>query len=118
MCLNTNALEFDLREPVPDFGFIESELTTRPAGIPKTVVAMHAKPCTEQFGTNVAKVFQLAITQFPGLQCCINGHGHNFKVEDVFGDGVLYYECDNIAKRSYLLFTIDETGYECERIPF
>lgn len=118
VCLNTNALEFDLREPVPDFGFIESELTTRPAGIPKTVVAMHAKPCTEQFGTNVAKVFQLAITQFPGLQCCINGHGHNFKVEDVFGDGVLYYECDNIAKRSYLLFTIDETGYECERIPF
>lgn len=116
--LNTNALEFDLREAVPNFDFLESELTAFPLQAVKTVVAMHAKPYTEQFGDNVAKIFQYAITRFPGLQCCINGHGHNFEIDDVFNDGVLYYECDNIVKRSYLLFTITEEGYACEHIVF
>ena len=31
ICLNTNALEFDLREPVPNFEFLESELADFPA---------------------------------------------------------------------------------------
>lgn len=118
LCLNTNALEFDLREAVPNFEFIETELTEFPPEASKTIVAMHAKPYTEQFGDNVAKGFQYLVTRFPGLQCCINGHGHNYKVVDLFGDGVLYYECDNIAKRSYLLFTVNDEGYACERIEF
>ena len=118
ICLNTNALEFDLREAVPNFEFLETELVNFPAEASKTIVAMHAKPYTEQFGNNVAKGFQYVITRFPGLQCCINGHGHHFTVEDLFGDGVLYYECDNIARRSYLLFTVNEEGYAYERIEF
>ena len=118
LCLNTNALEFDLREAVPNFEFIETELTEFPPEASKTIVAMHAKPYTEQFGDNVAKGFQYLVTRFPGLQCCINGHGHNYKVVDLFGDGVLYHECDNIAKRSYLLFTVNDEGYACERIEF
>lgn len=118
LCLNTNALEFDLREAVPNFEFIETELTEFPPEASKTIVAMHAKPYTEQFGDNVAKGFQYLVTRFPGLQCCINGHGHNYKVVDLFGDGVLYHECDNIAKRSYLLFSVNDEGYACERIEF
>ncbi|WP_299098651.1 metallophosphoesterase [uncultured Alistipes sp.] len=118
LCLNTNALEFDLREAVPNFEFIETELADFPPEASKTIVAMHAKPYTEQFGDNVAKGFQYLITRFPDLQCCINGHGHNYKVVDLFGDGVLYYECDNIAKKSYLLFTVNDEGYACERIEF
>lgn len=118
ICLNTNALEFDLREAVPNFEFLETELVNFPAEASKTIVAMHAKPYTEQFGNNVAKGFQYVITRFPGLQCCINGHGHYFEIEDIFGDGVLYYECGHIAQKSYLLFTVNEEGYACERIDF
>lgn len=118
VCLNTNALEFDHSEFVPNFEFIENELAQFPAGVQKTVVAMHAKPYTEQFDNGVAKIFQRYIRQFPGLQFCVNGHGHNYKIEDIFGDGVLYYECDNIEKRTYLLFTINEEGYEQTRIAF
>lgn len=103
---------------MPNFEFIETELTEFPPEASKTIVAMHAKPYTEQFGDNVAKGFQYLVTRFPGLQCCINGHGHNYKVVDLFGDGVLYHECDNIAKRSYLLFTVNDEGYACERIEF
>lgn len=79
---------------------------------------MHAKPHSEQFDNNVAKIFQYAIKQFPGLQCCLHGHGHKFTVDDIFGDGVLYYQCDNIEKRTYLLFTINKEGYTYEHIVF
>ena len=118
ICLNTNALEFDHSESIPDFHFIEQELANFPPNAKKTIVAMHAKPFSEQFDNNVAKVFQYAIRQFPDLQCCLNGHGHKFTIDDLFEDGVLYYQCDNIEKRTYLLFTVDEKGYAYECIAF
>ena len=118
ICLNTNALEFDLREPVPNFEFLESELADFPAEATRTIVTMHARPYTEQFDNNVARVFQFVIREFPRLLCCINGHGHSYNVAELFDDGVLYYECDNIHKRSYLLFTVNSEGYECTRVEF
>lgn len=118
ICLNTNALEFDHSEPVPDFRFIERELANFSPNAKKTIVAMHAKPRSEQFDNNVAKIFQHSIRQFPDLQCCLNGHGHKFTIDDIFGDGILYYQCDNIEKRIYLLFTLNEEGYAYERIAF
>ena len=118
VCLNTNALEFDHDTPVPNFDFLERQLDGFPAEAEKTVVAMHAKPYTEQFDNNVAKIFQRTIRRFPQLQFCVNGHGHNFAAEDLFGDGVIYYECDNIGKENYLLFTITEEGYGYERVEF
>lgn len=41
VCLNTNALEFDYSEPIPDFNFIEKQWTERQDEFEKTVVAMH-----------------------------------------------------------------------------
>ena len=118
VCLNTNALEFDHDTPVPNFDFLERQIDGFPAGAEKTVVVMHAKPYSEQFDNNVAKIFQQTIRRFPQLQFCLNGHGHHFAAEDLFGDGVIYYECDNIGKETYLLFTITGEGYSYERVEF
>ena len=41
VCLNTNALEYDYSEPIPNFGFMEQELTDRADEFEKTVVSMH-----------------------------------------------------------------------------
>ena len=109
VCLNTNALEFGHNASVPNFRFLEQQLAAFPQEAEKTVVAMHSKPFTEQFDNNVAGIFQRTIREFPALQFCINGHGHNFAIEDIFNDGVIYYECDNIRKRTYLLFTVKTT---------
>lgn len=121
ICLNTNALEFDYSKPIPDFGFLKEELAGS-AGRPeqkRTVVAMHARPGTEQFNNNVAEVFQLYLNLFPGLQFCLYGHGHHVRVDDLFGDGILYYECASIHARSYLLFTFKPEGeYSYEAVPF
>lgn len=113
VCLNTNALEFDYSQPVPDFQFIKTELESRNDEYEKTVVAMHAPPFSEQFNNNVANVFQGYIKMFPKLQFCLNGHEHQLKAADLFGDGVVYYEPPNIGKRKYWLFTLNEDN-TCE----
>ncbi len=114
ICLNTNALEYDYSKPVPDFEFMENEIGREVPGWEKTVVAMHAQPYNEQFNNNVAKVFQTYNKTFPGLQFCIHGHSHNISATDVFNDGIIYYQCANIKKRSYLIFTLTPQGYDYE----
>lgn len=118
VCLNTNALEFDYSERVPDFIYIEELLDHISPDHERTVIAMHARPYSEQFGDNLAKVFQLYIHQFPGLQFCLYGHGHNFREDDFFGDNILYYECASVCKRGYYIFTLTPDSYEYEKIYF
>lgn len=118
ICLNTNAMEYDYSNPVPDFEFIERELNSLSPEIERTVFAMHVRPYEFQFNNNVAKIFQLYVSQFPCAEFCIYGHEHRVMVEELFGDGVIYYGCPNIEKRQYLLFTVDEKGYTYEAVDF
>lgn len=118
ICLNTNAMEYDYSDPIPDFGFIRAELDALAPPVEKTVFAMHVRPFEFQFNNNVADVFEYYVNRFPGVQFCIFGHEHRMMAEDLFGDGVLYYGCSNIAERSYLLFTIKEEGYTYEEVFF
>ena len=76
----------------------------------RTVVAMHAQPTSDQFNNNVSDLFEWEIRKYPGLSFCLCGHGHKTQVNDLFGDGVLYYECGAAKKREYLLFTLKADG--------
>ena len=118
VCLNTNSLEFDHTESVPNLAFIEEELRNYPAACEQTIVAMHASPRSEQFDQGVRHAFQRHVAAFRGLQCCINGHGHSFGEKELFDDGVKYISCGNIEKRAYLLFSVNESGYSYEKIDF
>ncbi|RHJ90510.1 metallophosphoesterase family protein [Parabacteroides bouchesdurhonensis] len=117
VCLNTNAIEFDYSHPVPDFGYIEKELKDE-RQYSQTIVAMHAPPGSEQFDNNVKTVFHMYIKEFPSLLFCLHAHNHNTSVNDLFGDGILYYGCSNMAKRSYLYYTLTPDGYTYEVIEF
>lgn len=114
VCLNTNALEYDYSQPIPDFGFLKKELTGRTDEYESTVAVMHVKPGSEQFNNNVADVFQEQLLKFPRLRFCLNAHNHRLEKEDLFGDGVLYYGSSCMKDRSYLLFTLTPDGYEYE----
>lgn len=114
--LNTNALEFDATVAVPSFEFIRRQQQTLPAQVEKTVVAMHSYPYSDQFQNDLAELFQEQIKLFPSLQFCLHGHGHRYREEDIFGDGVIYYECAAVEAEEYLVFTINDEGYECERV--
>jgi predicted phosphodiesterase len=119
ICLNTNALEYDYSHPVPDFVFLDSLKANFPETANKTVFAMHVKPTDFIFNNNVATIFEKYVTSFPQTQFCLYGHNHSVSVDDVFGDGTIYYECACIKKRSYLVFTIkEEGGYDYEVVSF
>ena len=119
VCLNTNALEFDYSNPVPNFSFIKNEISNNNnENIEKTIVAMHTQPYGEQFNNNVADVFHLYIKNLKNLTYCMNAHGHTYIIRDIFNDGILYYACDSVKKRSFILFTITPDGYEYEIVRF
>lgn len=118
VCLNTNSLEFDYSESVPDLGYIKNEIASMAPRVKKSVVLMHSRPYSEQFSNNVAQEFHQLLTRLPGLQFCVYGHGHNVTVDDLFGDGVIYYQCASAKKRTYLVFTIYENGYNYEVVEF
>ena len=118
ICLNTNCMEYDYSEPVPDFSFLENLMKNLPVGVEKTIVVMHVPPFDLEFNNNVANVFQLYLKEFPNLLFCMNGHAHSYQVNEFFNDGVLYYQTPCAKKRSYIVFTLTEDGYEHEVVEF
>lgn len=110
VCLNTNAIEYDYSTPVPNFSFIRQDLAAVPPAVRRTVVAMHAQPGSDQFNNNVAEGFEYQITKYPGLSFCVCGHGHSRQENDLFDDGVIYYECGAAKSREYLVFTLKQNG--------
>ncbi len=119
VCLNTNALEYDYSEPIPDFKFITSHVTDRAGEFDCTVGVMHARPTDDVFNNNVAEVFHQYMLQLPQLMCCINGHGHSIHHADLMGDGFIYHQTASIDDRVYLLFTFNNDGtYSYEEVAF
>ena len=116
--LNTNCLEYDYSEPVPDFSFLENLMKNLPKEVEKTIAVMHVPPFDMEFNNNVANVFQLYLKEFPNLQFCMNGHAHNYQINEFFNDSVLYYQTPCAKDRSYIVFTLTEDGYEHELIEF
>lgn len=118
VCLNTNAIEYDYSVPVPDFNFIQKEINDTISVYDRTVVVMHAPPENEQFNNNVKDIFQEYIKRFPSLQFCLHGHTHSVSITDFFKDGILYYGCSSMKKRSYLVFTLFPDKYTYEVVSF
>lgn len=114
VCLNTNALEYDYSEAIPDLDFILSQRNDSTSTAKRSVVCMHAPPYSDVFNNNVAQAFQYYLKMLPDLMFCFNGHNHNVEVNDIYGDGILYYQCDCMEDRSYLVFTIYPEGYDYE----
>ena len=118
VALDTNAFEYDYSNPVPDFAYLESLLAVRDELPPRTIFAMHARPYSEQFNNNVAKTFENYVLEFPGTMFCLNAHDHSLEVADLFDDGMIYYGCDSMQHRSYLVFTVSPERYEYEVVYF
>jgi len=117
ICLNTNALEFDYATPVPDFDFMTSFLKDT-AGVKQTIVVMHSPPLDDQFNNNVGLMFNYIIERYKGLLFCLNAHRHILSEIDYYNNGIIYYGCDDIAGRNYLLFTVIGNKYSYQVVKF
>ena len=117
VCLNTNAIEYDHSHPVPDFGFLSEQIALADS-TQRTLFVMHAPPGDDQFDNNVAEPFEYYLQRFPSPLCCLHAHTHTFSIQEPFQDGLIYYGCPNMGKRSYLLFTITPEDYSYEKVDF
>lgn len=114
--LDTNSLEFDFSNPVPDLEFIRS--FAGDTSVANTVVVMHVGPYDDEFNDNVAEAFNYYIHKLNNPIFCLYGHGHTTKVNDPFGDGLLYYEITCAQKRQYYVIKITKTDYEIETVDY
>ncbi len=118
VCLNTNALEYDYEDPIPDFDFLERELQANTADFDHTVFCMHAPPLCEQFNDKVLQTFHRYLNLFPDVLFCTAGHLHKSTSFAPCDDGITYYVTDSANHRSYILFTITPEGYTHEVIHY
>ena len=118
VCLNTNSMEFDYSEPVPDFTFLETEEKSDSALFSRTVLCMHAGPYSDEFNNNVVNPFENEVLRFPGLLFCSMAHDHHFAEQELYKDGVKYYTSDCAKERRYTLFTITPSGYSYALITY
>lgn len=116
VCLNTNATEYDYLAAVPNFDYMEGEMTKDSDKFDRTVLVMHAPPYSDQFNNNVCKAFRRYLDYFPGLMCCVYGHNHNDTVVDFYDDGLIFYGIDCAQHRNYRIMTITPEGYEMEQV--
>ena len=93
---------------------------------------MHSNTYVVQVKNNVAEPFLFYLRSYPGMGdnderredgtfCrgfCVNGHNHSFDVSEIGSRGILFYQCANIAKRQFFVFTVTSEGYEMEKIDF
>jgi len=118
VCLNTNALEYDYSEPVPDFDFMEEQMADS-ALYEKTIIVMHAPPYSEQFDNNVAKIFEKDVLAFKHSLFCVHGHNHHLQKRNLYEDGMIYYGCDCAKNKCYLVFTVyPDNHYNYEAVYF
>lgn len=118
ICLNTNALEYDYSTDIPDMRFIENQVSGMPDGIKHTVAVMHVRPNAYEFNHNLSVPFHNALKRAVGLEFCLFGHEHRTVEEELFDDGIPYIGCTCIEDREFLLFTINENGYEYRKVDF
>ena len=118
VCLDTNAMEYDRVAPVPDFGYMEEQMSADSADFDRTIIVMHAAPYSDEFNDNVSKAFNYYTLMFPGLMFCVYGHDHIDITRRIYDDGPLYYGIDCALHRNYKIFTITRDGYEEERIDY
>ena len=118
VCLNTNATEYDYLAAVPNFDFMEEEMTKDADKFDRTILVMHTPPYSNQFNNNVCKAFRRYLDFFPGLMFCVYGHTHKDEVSAIYGDDLLFYGIDCAEDRNYRIFTITPDGYEVEKITY
>lgn len=114
VCLNTNALEYDYAEPIPDFDFLEKESNSDLDKFESTIFSMHVPPKNEQFNDNVLHAFHHYINMFPNPLFCTAAHVHSTSIREPLDDGILYYTSSCTKDRTYLYFTITKTSYHYE----
>ena len=63
-------------------------------------------------------MFNHIIERYKNPLFCLHAHAHKLMENDFFNNSIIYYGCEAMEDRSYMLFTVTSGSYEYEVIKY
>ncbi len=111
ICFNNNNWEFG--PDVPDFGWLEAELSAKPLGEVK-IVATHVPPFDSDRFSPAQQARFHTLMQTYNVSCVLNGHKHNLST--TYRDGIPYVTVGSANKHVYVTLDVTAAGVSVERV--
>ncbi|WP_400192892.1 metallophosphoesterase family protein [Hymenobacter sp. B81] len=116
--VDTNGREHGFNGRVPDVPWLQQQLADT-AGIRRQVVVSHVPPNDLDFDPQLEVPYAHALGDAPKLVFGLNGHRHDFRVEQPYENRVTFINSYSFEKRRYLLLTVwGEKAFKLDQIEF
>ena len=56
-------------------------------------------------------MFDYIVGNYKNVRFCLHAHNHTLEENDFFNNGIIYYGCDDISGRNYMVFTVTPDSY-------
>lgn len=115
IALNTNSLEANIGEQLPDIKWLRSELNRDTLNEP-TLVFSHVPPFDGAFDPLLAAAYTSSLTEKQTVLYSIHGHQHNYSLRQPYGPPVNYLVVSSINKRHFTLLHVTPKKITAEEV--
>jgi len=103
--LNTNGREYRFDGTVPNISWLQQQLADT-AGVQRQVVINHVPPMDEDFDRQLEQPYVQALKAAPRVALALNGHRHDFGIDEPYGEGLTLINSYAFEKRRYVIMTL------------
>ena len=103
--LNTNGREYRFDGSVPNIGWLQQQLADT-VGVKRQVVVNHVPPMDEDFDRQLEQPYVQALKAAPRVALALNGHRHDFGIDQPYGEGLTLINSYSFEKRRYVILTL------------
>ncbi|MBO2012591.1 metallophosphoesterase [Siccationidurans soli] len=103
--LNTNGREYRFDGSVPNIGWLQQQLADT-VGVQRQVVINHVPPMDEDFDPQLEQPYVQALKAAPRVALALNGHRHDFGIDQPYGEGLTLINSYAFEKRRYVILTL------------
>ena len=117
---NTNSREFSFNGHVPDLNWMQQQLADE-QNYANCIFVSHVPPYHEDFDGTLEDAYVSLIGNAKNTIFSVNGHRHDFALEQPYADSVWYLNTSSPTNRIFSLVTIDATEvkkFTCSNIAY
>jgi Icc protein len=103
--LNTNGREYRFDGTVPNITWLQQQLADT-VGVQRQVVINHVPPMDQDFDPQLEQPYVQALKAAPHVALALNGHRHDFGIEQPYGEGLTLINSYAFEKRRYVIITL------------
>jgi 3',5'-cyclic AMP phosphodiesterase CpdA len=116
--LNTNGREYRFDGTVPNINWLQQQLADT-AGVQRQIVINHVPPMDQDFDPQLEQPYVAALKAAPHLSLALNGHRHDFGIEQPYGEELTLINSYGFEKRRYVIFTLwGDNQYKLKLVDF